>query len=390
MIKRNWQFGNSSILAKYIGSPVINKELVYISAGDINNATLYAIDVQTGKEQWFYTSNSSDYDSFISPTVSKDSVYVISIRGDLVSLDALTGNLNWKIEVETSILPGSLTSSPIIVNGVIYVGSNNGYLYSFDVNTGGKLGEIQIIDNSVANTSVINNSVVNTPVYANDERTICVELSNSSVYAIDIKTQEVRWMYPNEKSNLSFDGYPAIYKGIVYSGGNRTNFVALDLESGNQIWNFEPTLAQAFTSSAVADNLVCFGNNNGAVWGAKYDTGQILWSYETVTTWKNIGFGWLFSPQINNHRVLCGGRGYLRLLELQTGKEIWKYEAPYSEKLLFEPKNLIFEVANRIGKALLDNPFSIFYSPSISNDSIYVVAKNGSYKRFLSLTVKGS
>lgn len=334
MIKINWQFGNSSILAKYSGSPVINKKLVYISAGNNINPTLYAIDVLTGRQQWSYTSSSNGYDSFTSPTLNNDNIYVLSAQGKLISLDASIGSLNWKTEVEKSIPSSSITSSPLVINQVVYVGSNNGYLYSFDANTGEKIGKIRIIDNSVANISVINNFVVSTPVYANDGRTICVELSNGNVCAIDITTQEVKWTYTNEKFTLSFNGYPAIYQGIVYSGGNRTNFVALDLESGNEIWDFEPTLSQAFTSPAIADDIVCFGNNNGTVWGVKYDDGQILWSYQSITTWNNIGFGWLFSPRINNKKVFFGGRGYLRALKLQTGEELWKYEAPCSQTLI--------------------------------------------------------
>lgn len=308
MIKINWQFGNSSMLVKYSGSPIINKELVFISAGDNINPVLYAIDAKTGREQWSYASDSTRYDSFTSPTSDNNNIYVVSVQGKLVSLDTLTGSLNWKTEVEKSNVSGLLASSPLVINEVIYVGSNNGYLYSFDSNTGEKLGEIKITDDLAENTSVINNSVINTPVCANDGRTICMELSNGNI---------------------------------------------------------------------------C----NGTVWGVKHDNGKIIWSYETITTWNNIGFGWLSSPKTSNEKVFFGGRGYLRALELRTGKELWKYEAPSSQTLLFEPVNFISEIANKIGKVLIDNPFSTFYSPLITDNSIYVVAKNGSFSRFLSLNI---
>ncbi|MEL6439662.1 MAG: PQQ-binding-like beta-propeller repeat protein [Cyanobacteria bacterium J06621_8] len=378
MIKVNWQFGDSTTLAKYNGSPIIDQESIYISAGNFNNPILYSINAQTGKEQWHYSFDNRDCDIYASPKIYGNNIYVSSVRGKLLSLDASSGSLNWEAEIEKSISLSPLKSSVIIVDKILYVGSNNGYLCSFDADTGEELDKIKVIDNRA----------VNTPVYANDQKTICVETSDGSVHAVDLNTQEVRWRYFDGDPTLNFYGFPVVNNGIVYSGGGSTNFAALDLESGDKIWNFKPKSVQAFTSPAVADGIVCFANYNGMIWGANCNDGQILWSYKTITTLKNVAFGWLSTPVISEQKVFLGGRGYLRSLELQTGKEIWKYAAPCSENIIFEPMNLIFETFNQIGKLLIDNTFSAFYDPLVKDNLIYIVAKNGSFHRLLSLTVE--
>ncbi len=433
----NWQYGDSSILAKYAGKPVINNGLVYISAGNQQGyPTLYCINAQTGIEQWHYTSQNNGF-GFTSSQIFNDNIYLLSKFGKLLSLNALTGDLNWEVGVENifsslrgsssppsslpfSSLPIPLESSPIIINNIIYVGSNNGCLYLFEPNTGDNLGKIEICEQGI----------INTPVYVDEYNLICLEISDGSVCVIDLETQKVKWMYSNQENRPEFEqvqnykelfpdilltlfppmsqwfnvassglkymfnigGIPIVSKGIVYSGGGRTNFVALDLESGTKIWEFCSTQElelQKLTSPAVSNNVVCFGNKNGTVWAANSDNGQILWSYETITTVNNFNFGSMFSPVISNDRVIIGGRGgYLRGLELQTGQQLWKFEAPNSETFSTQPMDLFTNAVNTIGKVFIDNcPSSQFYSPLVTDNSIYVVAENGSFKTFLSLSI---
>jgi outer membrane protein assembly factor BamB len=52
-------------------------------------------------------------------------VYFGSVDGAIYSLDAKTGNLRWRFQTDSPV-----TSSPTIVDGVVYVGSTDRYVYA--------------------------------------------------------------------------------------------------------------------------------------------------------------------------------------------------------------------------------------------------------------------
>jgi outer membrane protein assembly factor BamB len=60
------------------------------------------------------------------PTVTEGRVYAGSWDGFLYCLDAESGKLVWKYQVD------DLVYSPAVVNGRVYVGSADGYIYCFE------------------------------------------------------------------------------------------------------------------------------------------------------------------------------------------------------------------------------------------------------------------
>ena len=66
-----------------------------------------------------------------SPTVVNGAVYIGSDDSYLYSLNAATGKILWQ-----TITGGAVNSSAAVVNGVVYIGSDDGYLYSLNATTG--------------------------------------------------------------------------------------------------------------------------------------------------------------------------------------------------------------------------------------------------------------
>ena len=89
-------------------------------------ATLIAVDATTGKEMW----RSNDFLPEVSSLVAtKDFVYVATSYGVLASFDAKTGELKHSHELDTEFY-----SSPMIVEGKLYLFSNHGEMFIFSVN----------------------------------------------------------------------------------------------------------------------------------------------------------------------------------------------------------------------------------------------------------------
>jgi len=85
---------------------------------------LYALEARTGEQYWNYTSGSIIDPS---PIVAEGVVYVGSQDSTFYALNAQTGEKVWSY-----ITRGSIISSPAVANGVVYVGSNDQSLYAFN------------------------------------------------------------------------------------------------------------------------------------------------------------------------------------------------------------------------------------------------------------------
>lgn len=99
-------------------SPAVGYGLIYFYA----NKTLYVCDVRTGQEKWSYQPGGYIY---ASPAVVNGVVYVGSQDHSLYALDGLTGEKKWSYQTG-----GAIASTPIVVNNIIYVGSGDGNVYA--------------------------------------------------------------------------------------------------------------------------------------------------------------------------------------------------------------------------------------------------------------------
>ncbi len=148
--KWNYETGVSAV-----SSPAVTSGVVYVGLGDGN---LYALDAATGSFKWKY-----ETDGVSSIAVSNNIVYVIGYS-NFYALNASTGTLKWESEVAhdgspvisgevvyvaqrfkfyaldsaTGALKWNYTNefkedffSPIVADGMVYVGSRDGNLYAF-------------------------------------------------------------------------------------------------------------------------------------------------------------------------------------------------------------------------------------------------------------------
>jgi eukaryotic-like serine/threonine-protein kinase len=156
--KEKWRFNNE--MSWVIASPLVTKGKVLFATSD--SSLFRMIDAATGKSA--VRQQLKGY-VFSSPSVAGDVVYLGVLNGTLEARDFSTGELLWEFRTEASrenrnwVLTadgkfngpmifstswreaatsgldrqstvGSFFSSPLIANGVVYVGSTDGYLYA--------------------------------------------------------------------------------------------------------------------------------------------------------------------------------------------------------------------------------------------------------------------
>jgi len=152
-----------------------------------------------------------------------------------------------------------LQSPPIVANGVVYIGSNDGNVYALKASTGTLLwsfptGEVMAVSPALA--------VSNGAVYVG---------SNSGggpfpFYALQASTGAVLWSYGTAVGTAS---PPTIVNGVVYIGGFDWDY-ALNASDGNQIWRGETQYSTA-SSMAFAEGAV-YSSRNSGLFSAEYSS----------------------------------------------------------------------------------------------------------------------
>jgi outer membrane protein assembly factor BamB len=158
--KEKWKFFNE--LSWVVASPAVTEGRVFFGTSD---SSLYHVaDAATGKP---ILSQKDKAYMFSSPTVAGDVVLIGVLNGTLAARDTKTGELLWEYQVETSkqnkgwvltsdrkfnsplldhstwreyplvgadreFRVGAIFSSPLVVNGVVYFGSADGFLYALE------------------------------------------------------------------------------------------------------------------------------------------------------------------------------------------------------------------------------------------------------------------
>jgi serine/threonine protein kinase len=114
-----------------------------------------------------------------SPAVTNGLVYVGSEDHKLYAFEAATGQMRWSASTE-----GAIVSSPAVANGLVYVGSNDSKLYAFEA----VMGQLRW---SVSTREAIGFS---SPVVA--DRVVYIGSGDSKQYAFEAATGQLRWSAP--------------------------------------------------------------------------------------------------------------------------------------------------------------------------------------------------
>ncbi|SRR6266487_762404 len=120
-----WRTFTSDIYGRIQSSPAIANGVVYIGTGD---SKIFALNASTGAVQWTYT-NPLNTSFDVAPAVANGVLYTGDAYGQFLALNAQTGKVLWSYEPPK----GEVYCSPVVVNGTLYIGANNGFLYKFDL-----------------------------------------------------------------------------------------------------------------------------------------------------------------------------------------------------------------------------------------------------------------
>jgi len=215
------------------------------------------LNASTGSFKWSYTTGSVVYSS---PAVVNGIVYIGSEDGKVYALNASTGGSKWSYNTFSVV-----DSSPAVANGMVYFGSFNDKVYALNASTGS-------FKWSYTTGSVIESSaaVANGIVY--------IDSYDKNVYGLNASTGSFKWSYTT--GNVIEHGSPATSNGVVYSGSEDGNVYALNATSGTKIWSYT-TRGLGSSSPAIAGGTVYIGGSSSVIYALNASTGAPEWLYGT-------------------------------------------------------------------------------------------------------------
>ncbi len=275
--------------------------------------------------------------AFTSPVVWNGVVYVGSGNGYMRGFDIDTGEEVFSVNIGSY----KIQSAAAIDNGTIYFGASNGHLYGFRISDSAKVTDVNLQGRDIFSSPLIFGNRAYIGVLG-------ASLNNHRFHAVDLSTNSINWtLTMDEEENFyGFKETAAYHNGRIYIGEGNGTFYCLDengfwdgndgylsetntsLTSPDIIWKWENPIAIS-TDPMIAEGKVYFGIVTGDLYCLDADTGSELWTKEVGRGER----GFQSCPAYKDGRVYTTARNYYNnidgasvfSLDASTGRQIWRF-----------------------------------------------------------------
>lgn len=241
-----------------------------------------------------------------SPVVVDGRVHFGSDDGRIYCLDLETGARIWDYPTEFMI-----EAPPLVHDGTVYVGSNDFFLYALDSATGALKWKYETYEKIAGGANVIRSA-------EGDRDLIVIGSHDAFLYALDAATGEKVWEY---ETNDRVNATPAVIDNKIVFGGCDTILYVLDGATGEPTSRIElGDDCHIAASVGIDGDDVFLGHYGEEFLSIDLKTETVRWRYATPR------FGIFSPPAITPDRVIFGGRDKrLHCLDRVTGQAVWTF-----------------------------------------------------------------
>jgi len=266
---------------------------------------------------------------FSSPAVVGGVVYVGSNDRNLYAVDLSSGTQKWKFATK-----GRITSSPAVADGVVYFVSYDSSLYAVSIADGTLKWRFQTGgERRYAGTHLHGSQpaaetmpdpfdfYLSSPVVWNGA--VFFGSGDSYVYSLKATSGELNWKF---KTGDVVHASPAIADGKLFIGSWDSYFYALDAATGKEDWRFKTgedadihNQVGIQSSAAVVDGIVYFGCRDSNFYAVDVKTGQKKWAFSNEGSWV------ISSPAVADGVVYfaTSDSGLFHALDAKTGAPVF-------------------------------------------------------------------
>ncbi len=306
--RRAWMFRGRNLLEF---PPVIAYGRIYFAN---NSGRVFAVNTRTGKRAWKYDSGRC---VAASPAVSKHVIFltflnrhpcnrgrnsVKGLTGEVIAFAAGFGKIRWRKRI------GPSESSPLVANGLVYVGDWTGRVYALDEKTGRTRWSYRTGGRIKSGLTLSGRRLYfgsyDHHVYALDARTgkllwrteaqrrlgrrgtfystpaaaygrVYVGSTDGRVYSFGATTGKVRWVH---RTGGYVYSSPAVWQKLVFAGSYSRWFYAFDAATGDVRWRWRAP-GKISGSPTVVNGIVYFSTLNERTFGLDARTGRRVWTF---------------------------------------------------------------------------------------------------------------
>jgi outer membrane protein assembly factor BamB len=187
------------------------------------------------------------------PIIIDKHIYMISALGEVFCMDKMTGKIVWRDS-----LGQKSTAGPSSDGKSVLIPFDDGVIRSYDATSGEINFEVELGE------PLMSHAVIAGDVYLTG--------AGGSVYALDLETGEILWQ-KNYKHSIWTA--PALDDGILYYGDNVGNLIALRERDGQIMWTFK-TGGVILSSPIVVGNFVIFASLDKNLYSLNKKKGHLI------------------------------------------------------------------------------------------------------------------
>ncbi len=307
-------------------------------------------------------------------TIVDGTVYIGALDGYLYAINVQTGKSKWKYEATAPI-----KSSPSIHKGVIYFGDEDGIFHAVDIDTRKKRWQY-----------TTEGEIISSANFAEDK--VLFGSYDGFLYCLNIKNGELVWKFETEGY---VHGTPAIFKNYVIVTGCDSFLRVINIDNGKQVQQVNlgayvgasPAILDVNTEVQTTSKVRAYcGTYGNEVLGVDLTSGEIAWRYEHPV--RKLPF--FASAAVTENLVIIGGRDKMvHALSPGKGEPQWTYNAKsrIESSPVIVGKRVFFGTTRGVFIALdittgdqvwkFETGSSIVASPSVADGRVYIGTEDG-------------
>ncbi|PVX27880.1 MAG: hypothetical protein CW716_00015 [Candidatus Bathyarchaeum sp.] len=325
---------------------------------------------------WKYTTEGAVMSS---PSVVDGVLYAGSQDMNVYAVDAWSGSLIWKFATG-----GTIESSPAVVGGKVFIGSDDGYLYCLNSSSGGLVWK-QNVHSDLPITSGAAVMLRSSPAVLGN--IVYVGSVDGNLYALDVDNGDVLWAFDTTGIITSS---PTLAGGFVYVTSEEPAEGALyklSAGDGSLVWRLPLEYEHQFTGGTdmqgtptVADGLVFVSANMRTYFGVDVASGSVIWNYTNKDATEFI----VSSPIYFEGKLYVIDKFDIACLNASTGEKLWSsfsgdelYVSPsYADNKIYvtTSQRRIFIIDASTGDKTLafTTPSASWSSPTLVDGRLYI------------------
>ena len=303
-------------------TPVIVKDYIFF----VNNGTIYASDINSGKELWSHKCSTEQDREFAGGglTFLDGVIYATAGYKEIMAIEMTSGKLKWKYT-----LPNVSKTAPSVSSNMVFAITDNNTIYAIDRHNGllawkhaGASESIGIV--GAASPKALGNIVI--VPYSSDQLMILDAKSGAELLESNFSKND------NFSQNFVFNDInitPLISGRNAYVINNDGVMISINLDNGATNWKQD---VKGTKDMWIVGDFIYALTQLNEVYSIYLKTGEIRWNEKIGLAKKEIAYG----PIVAGGRmIITTSKGKFIQLSLDSGKVLTENQV--AQNLVFSP-----------------------------------------------------